>query len=65
MLECEGPEHCATGAMGVAHYYLGKPEMKERAEAVIQRTANWFEECPYVRADGTRRSPYTEADFAA
>ena len=59
------PETGAPGAVGVVQFFLGKPDMKERAELVIRRTANWFNECPYVRSDGVRRSPQGECDFAA
>ena len=61
----EPPETATTGSGGVMHFFFGKPEMKERAENVIRRTAKWFVECPYVNSDGTKRSPQGECDFAA
>lgn len=60
----EPPEKIPTGAGGVLHFCLGTPEMRERAEKVIQRTANWFTECP-IKSAGVPRSPQGECDFAA
>lgn len=59
------PEFYSHGGNGVLHYYFGKPEMRKRAEGVIRRTAEWFDECPYVNDNGVRRSPQGECDFAA
>lgn len=59
------PEFYSHGGNGVLHFYFGKPEMRKRAEGVIRRTAEWFDECPYVNDNGVRRSPQGECDFAA
>lgn len=59
------PESEPTGLLALAHYYLGAPEMKQRAEAVIYRTAMWFADCPYIGYDGNKRPTRGECDFAA
>ncbi len=61
----EEPELAATGSGGVMHFFFGKSETKERAEKVIQRTAKWFDQCPYISESGVRRSSQGECDFAA
>ena len=58
------PENEPTGLLALAHYYLGNPDMKERAEQVLLRTAKWFEACPYIE-NGKQRPVRGECDFAA
>lgn len=58
------PEEDATGLLAMAHYYFGKTEDKARAEQVIFRTANWFNDCPYY-SGGKKRPLRGECDFAA